>query len=157
MLSGFDRLRLRGTLRRVANVQGLATFLGHQRGVAEGLGGICAGRDDARLPRAVGAGLNPLAADDAALLAIVYRGEFVITGLRNRDVRRLLYGEVTEAATRRQRAGQVTRHLRLLRGHGLLRKVSHTHRYLLTAKGRVVVAALLAARQAGTTTLAAAA
>ena len=30
MLSGFDRLRLRGTLRRVANVQGMATFLGRQ-------------------------------------------------------------------------------------------------------------------------------
>lgn len=101
--------------------------------------------------------LNPLAADDAALLAVVYRGEFVITGLRNRDVRRLLYADGSDAAMRRRRAGQVTRQLRLLRGHGLLRKVSHTHRYLLTAKGRVVVAALLAARQADTATLAAAA
>ena len=101
--------------------------------------------------------LNPLAADDAALLAVVYRGEFVITGLRNRDVRRLLSPGASDAATRRRRAAQVTRQLRLLRGHGLLRKVAHTHRYLLTAKGRVVVAALLAARQADTATLAAAA
>ena len=101
--------------------------------------------------------LNPLAADDAALLAIVYRGEFVITGLRNRDVRRLLYPTAPDAATRRRRAGQVTRQLRLLRAHELLRKVQRTHRYLLTAKGRVVVAALLAARQADTATLAAAA
>ena len=30
MLSGFDRLRLRGTLRRIANVQGMATFLSQQ-------------------------------------------------------------------------------------------------------------------------------
>ena len=101
--------------------------------------------------------LNPLAADDAALLAIVYRGEFVITGLRNRDVRRLRYAGGSDAATRRRRAGQVTRQLRMLRGHGLLRKVPHTHRYLLTAKGRVVVGALLAARQADTAALAAAA
>ena len=101
--------------------------------------------------------LNPLAADDAALLAIVYRGEFVISGLRNRDVRRLLYPGTSDLPTRRRRAAQVTRQLRLLRGHGLLRKVPHTHRYLLTAKGRVVVAALLAARQADTATLAAAA
>src|SRR5688500_4158693 len=101
--------------------------------------------------------LNPLAADDAALLAVVYRGEFVITGVRNRDVRRLLYGAVSDAATRRRRASQVTRQLRLLRGHGLLRKVPHTHRYLLTRKGGVVIAALLAARQADTATLAAAA
>jgi hypothetical protein len=95
--------------------------------------------------------LNPLAADDAALLAIVYRGEFVITGLRNRDVRRLLYPTVADAPTQRRRASRVTRQLRLLRGHGLLRKVSHTHRYQLTAKGRVVIAALLAAHQADTT------
>ena len=101
--------------------------------------------------------LNPLAADDAALLAVVYRGEFVITGLRNRDVRRLLYPGAADPLTRRRRAGQVTRQLRLLRGHGLLRKVAHTHRYQLTPKGRVVVAALLAARQADTATLAAAA
>lgn len=101
--------------------------------------------------------LNPLAADDAALLAVVYRGEFVITGLRNRDVRRLLYPGAADPLTRRRRAGQVTRQLRLLRGHGLLRKVAHTHRYHLTPKGRVVVAALLAARQADTATLAAAA
>lgn len=101
--------------------------------------------------------LNPLAADDAALLAVVYRGEFVITGLRNRDVRRLLYAAASDRITRCRQAGQVTRRLRLLRGHGLLRKVSHTHRYQLTAKGRVVVAALLAAAQADTATLAAAA
>lgn len=101
--------------------------------------------------------LNPLAAADAALLAVVYRGEFVITGLRNRDVRQLLYPGVRTATARRQHASRVTRQLRLLRGHGLLRKVAHTHRYLLTAKGRSVIAALLAARQADTATLAAAA
>jgi hypothetical protein len=97
--------------------------------------------------------LNPLAAADAAVLAIVYRGEFVITGLRNRDVRRLLYPGRSDAATQRHRAGQVTRHLRLLRAHGILRKVPHTHRYLLTARGHVAVGALLAARQADTATL----
>ena len=30
MLSDFDRLRLRGTLRRIANAQGMATFLSQQ-------------------------------------------------------------------------------------------------------------------------------
>ncbi len=57
----------------------------------------------------------------------------------------------------RRRSGVVTRKLRLLRAHGLIRKVSRTHRYFLSAKGQVVVAALLAARQADTATLAAAA
>ena len=81
----------------------------------------------------------------------------MITGLRNRDVRRLLYTATGDEATRRRQAGRVTRQLRLLRAHHLLRKLPHTHRYVVTAKGRVVVAALLAAQQADTATLAAAA
>jgi hypothetical protein len=36
--------------------------------------------------------LNPLADDDAALLEAVSRHEFLINGLRNRDLRPLLYG-----------------------------------------------------------------
>ncbi len=42
------------------------------------------------------------------------------------------------------------RRLGLLRAHGLLRKVSRTHRYLVTDKGRRIITALLTARQAST-------
>jgi hypothetical protein len=103
--------------------------------------------------------LNPLAAEDAALLTAVHRGEYLITGFRNRDVRAVLYGAASspDPAVARRRSGAVTRKLRLLRAHGLIRKVARTHRYLFTAKGQVLVAALLAARQADTATLAAAA
>ena len=45
---------------------------------------------------------------------------------------------------------KVTRHLRLLRGHGLIAKVANTHRYQLTASGRTALAPLLAARNANT-------
>lgn len=93
-------------------------------------------------------GLHPFAAEDMALLAAVSRGEFAIHGLRNRDVRRVLYGEdsaVTKEQVRR-RAGRVTRQLRLLRAHGLIQKVSHTHRYQVTAQGRVTITAILTAR-----------
>jgi hypothetical protein len=41
--------------------------------------------------------LNPLAASDAALLEAVSRHEFLINGLRNRDLRRL-YGADPAAA-----------------------------------------------------------
>jgi hypothetical protein len=44
----------------------------------------------------------------------------------------------------------VTRRLRLLRAHGLLKKVPRTYRYQLTAKGRVIITALLTARAANT-------
>jgi hypothetical protein len=95
--------------------------------------------------------LNPLAAADAALLKAVSGHEFLTSGLRNRDLRRLLYGaEAGEAAEDRRRSAAVTRQLRLLRAHGLVAKVSRTHRYLVTEHGRQAITALLAARNAST-------
>lgn len=92
--------------------------------------------------------LRPLAAEDTSLLAAVSRGEFTVNGLRNRDLRVLLYGPDEEATPEevRRRAGRVTRRLRLLRAHGLLQKVSHTHRYQVTASGREIMTAILTAR-----------
>ncbi len=94
-------------------------------------------------------GLNPLSRDDAGLLQAVSRGEFTINGFRNRDIRALLYGDKTvEAKEAKRRSAAVTRKLRLLRAHGLVKKVSHTHRYLLTDKGRQAISTILAARTA---------
>ena len=72
--------------------------------------------------------LNPWSEKDAALLAAVSRGEYTINGRRNRDVRRQLWTKVGTDQEERRRAAGVTRQLRLLRAHGLLRKVSGTHR-----------------------------
>jgi len=95
--------------------------------------------------------LNPHAPADAALLAAISRGEFCINGLRNRDLRPLLFGAapVSKSQQRRQ-AAAVTRKLALLRAHHLIRKVPHTHRYHLTAAGRIAVTALISARNANT-------
>jgi hypothetical protein len=95
--------------------------------------------------------LNPLAADDAALLEAVSRHEFLINGLRNRDLRRLLFGADADSTTvQRQRSAAVTRKLRLLRAHGLIHKVPRTHRYVVSDHGRTTITALLAARNAST-------
>jgi hypothetical protein len=93
--------------------------------------------------------LNPLAEADAALLAAVNRGEFLISGFRNRDLRALLYGP-PQPALQRAQAAKITRLLGILRAHGLIAKVPKTHRYQVTAKGRTSISALLAARQADT-------
>lgn len=92
--------------------------------------------------------LNPWSEKDAALLQAVSRGEYAIHGLRNRDVRRQLWPKTASVLQERRRAAALTRQLRLLRAHGLLRKVSGTHRYVLTENGRKIITALLAARQA---------
>jgi hypothetical protein len=95
--------------------------------------------------------LNPLAAKDAALLQAVSRHEFLLNGLRNRDLRRLLYETPpASAAEARRQSAAVTRQLRLLRAHGLLQKIPKTHRYLVSEAGRQAITALLAARNAST-------
>ena len=88
--------------------------------------------------------VNPLATPDSALLAAIARGEHLLHGFRNRDLVRL--GTAGAPAA-------VTQQLRLLRAHEVIRKVPRTHRYLVTDRGRVVVAAVLAARQADVATL----
>jgi hypothetical protein len=97
-------------------------------------------------------GLNLLGEADGMLLGVVGRGEFLINGFRNRDIQASLFGEQAgekpDAAARRRRSGQMTRKLRMLRAHGLIAKVSHTHRYVVTDKGRRVITALIAARNA---------
>jgi hypothetical protein len=92
--------------------------------------------------------LNPWSDRDARLLEIVNRGEFAINGFRNRDLRALLFATKRTEQDQKRRAGAVTRKLRLLRAHGLIRKVPGTHRYMMSDKGRPIITALLTARQA---------
>ena len=99
--------------------------------------------------------LNPMSGADAALLTAVSRGEFLINGFRNRDLRRLLYDDSPVShIEQRRRSSVVTRQLRLLRAHRLIRKVPHTHRYVLSPVGCKAIHALLSARQADTAKLA---
>jgi hypothetical protein len=95
--------------------------------------------------RRVARPLNPLSGADGKVLRALARGDYLVQGLRNRDLRAALFGECKDQAERRRQAGQVTRWLALLRAHGLLVKVQKTHRYQLSAQGRRVCTALLAA------------
>ena len=95
-------------------------------------------------------GLHPFG-PDAALLRALSRGEWTIAGLRNRDLQPLLYlGEPRDKKAARRRSATVSRKLRLLRAHGLIRKLPHTHRYLITESGRAILTALVAAQEADT-------
>jgi len=99
-------------------------------------------------------GLNLLGAQDARLLEVVGNGKFLLNGLRNKDLQAMLYSSPAAcAADARRRSGRVTRQLWLLRAHGIIRKVPGTHRYFVTAKGRQVITALQAAREADVTKL----
>ena len=75
--------------------------------------------------------LRPFA-DDYALLEAVNRGEFMINGLRNRDLQRLLWStgpSPSDLKEKRRRSAAVSRKLRLLVAPGLIHTVQKTHRY----------------------------
>jgi hypothetical protein len=91
--------------------------------------------------------LQPWSPNDLQLLTAVTTGEFLAHGFRNRDIVRRLFANPTDDATeRKRRSAQVSRKLRLLRAHGLIEKVPHSHRYLLTKRGAATIAAILAVR-----------
>jgi hypothetical protein len=94
-------------------------------------------------------GLQPFQPQDAAVLAAIARAEFLLHGFRNRDLRPLLFGERTVTArTARSQSAKITRMIRMLRAHGLVRKIPKSHRYQLTDRGRNTVTALIAAKHA---------
>lgn len=149
---GLADLPRRAEISPAANARSLLALaaVDEQKPLRELCGRLCQPvRRQGRRHRAI----NPWSAQDGALLAAINRGAFALGGLRNRDLRARLYGEATTVKERRRQAARVSRLLGLLRAHGVLRKVPHSHRYQMTASGRVLVTALLAARQASTAKL----
>ena len=126
----------------------------HSESLGQSLAGPC--RPTTRNGRPVRA-LNPFRTDDAQLLAAVNRGEFLIHGFRNRDIKQQLFGDKarpTRTKDGRRQSGNVTRRLTLLKSHHLIKKVPRSHRYVLTDKGRLIITAILAAQHASTKRLA---
>lgn len=94
-------------------------------------------------------GLNPLHEPDAQLLEAISKAEFLLHGLRNGDLQAIFFPDPTDSPReKRRRSAQITRKLRMLRAHGLLSKLPHTHRYVVSDKGRRVITALIAVRHA---------
>jgi hypothetical protein len=84
--------------------------------------------------------------DDSTLLEAVNRGEFAINGFRNRDLQAIFFPLAAKSQQDAgRRSGWVSRKLRLLRAHGLITRVTGTHRYQLTTAGRKSITAILTA------------
>jgi hypothetical protein len=93
--------------------------------------------------------------NDLALLEVIARGEFAISGFRNRDIRSRLYPASANGSTIEQRrlSAKVSRQIRILRAHGLVQKIQKTTRYRLTEQGHTLIAAIFATRNADITQL----
>ncbi len=82
-------------------------------------------------------GFNLFHGDDLDLFVAIARGEHCISGFRNRDLQHPLD----------RNGGQVSRLLKRLRVHGLIKKIGRTYKYYLTRLGRSVVACALRLRE----------
>jgi hypothetical protein len=91
---------------------------------------------DAEQDRAV-RGFNLLQRQDHALFCAIARGEFAISGMTNRRLRQVLKDKT---------GAQLSRLLRALRMHGLIKKIGRTYKYYLTELGRRTTAAALKLR-----------
>jgi hypothetical protein len=92
--------------------------------------------------------LQPFGEPDVTLLEAISRGDFLIQGMKNGDLQNLLYGrEAKNKQEHRRRSAAISRRLRLLRAHGLIRKVGRTHRYHVTDRGRQILPAIMATRK----------
>jgi len=93
--------------------------------------------------------LRPWSEEDRRLIEAVSRGEFVTEGFTNGDIASRLYSDKpADAAERARRASRICYRLRLLRAHGLIRKVKDRRRYHVTLKGREIFSAILVSQHA---------
>jgi hypothetical protein len=83
-------------------------------------------------------GFNLFDPDDDKLLQSIARGEFNSSARQNKSLRRYLP---------RKNSGQVSRLLKRLRVHGLVKKVGRTYKYYLTQFGKQVITAGLKLRE----------
>lgn len=90
--------------------------------------------------------IHPFDPEDHALLKAVSSGEFNLTGFRNKDLQQLLYSAPPKNhKEQRRRSAVISRKLRMLRAHGLIRKRPRSHRYDVNRKGRLILNAILLA------------
>jgi hypothetical protein len=87
-------------------------------------------------------------AEDQALLEAINRPEHLLAGFRNADLARTLYPKAGNTPEDRKRAAaKVSYRLRLLRAHGIIRKLPHTRRYRITQKGSSISTAAIVSQK----------
>jgi hypothetical protein len=77
-------------------------------------------------------GFNFFSKEDEKILIAVADGRFTIKGISNKELRKLLP---------EKSSGQISRILKRLRLHGIMKKVGKAYKYYLTALGRQIIVA----------------
>jgi hypothetical protein len=77
-------------------------------------------------------GFNFFSKEDEKILVAVSDGKFTLKGITNKELRKMIP---------EKSSGQLSRILKRLRLHGLIKKVGKTYKYYLSALGRLVIVA----------------
>lgn len=85
-------------------------------------------------------GYNVWSPETFRLFEVVCDGKYLIRGFTNQEIRRSICKENPDTSKER---GRMSRELAKLRTHGLIRKIPHSRRYMVSDKGRRVMGALI--------------
>jgi hypothetical protein len=89
--------------------------------------------------------LRPFA-EDHPLLEAINRGDFLVNGFRNRDLQAILYQQPANSPReKRRRSAAISRKLRMLRAHSIIRKKGNTRTYQVAPEARTILVAILTA------------
>lgn len=90
-------------------------------------------------------GFNPALLEDVRVFAAVLRGDHLVRGFSNRDLRRQLPSAPpgADTAQSRRQAARVSRLLKRLHVHGLIAKVQRSRRWRVTQKGHALMTTVL--------------
>lgn len=87
---------------------------------------------------------NPVTEGLICILSVVGNCQtwfpFMIRGFTNQEIRRAINKKEPDTSKER---GRMTRTLAKLRAHGLIRKIPHSRRYVISDKGRRVLGGLI--------------
>ena len=83
-------------------------------------------------------GFNLFDQEDLSLLLVIARGEFNISGFTNKAIRAML---------KQRSTGQVSRLIKRLREHGIIRKTARAYKYYLTDLGKRLIATALSVKE----------
>jgi predicted transcriptional regulator len=88
-------------------------------------------------------GFNPACARDIQLFTAVMRGEHLMQGFCNRDIRQHLVAPTRTVQQARRISARISRLLKRLHAHGLIAKVQRSRRWRITQKGHWLMSAIL--------------
>jgi hypothetical protein len=84
-------------------------------------------------------GFNPADVEDIKLFSSVLRGEYLIMGFRNKDIRERLFRHTKDIEEGRRQSARVSRVFKRLHVRGLIAKFPHSRRWRVTKTGRLLM------------------